>query len=179
MSRSGFPAHHRRRGISGASALRFAAASAIEALENRRLFATFSVQDDAFVRDGSFADTNFGGATTLFTQNAPDETREAYLKFDLTSASTIGTAILRVDAKTQSGSTDDQRIAIYGVSDTTWGEGNGTTSNPSGDGADNDNTPANEITFTNRPDSTGAPIDIITISGDQEQGYAFDVTNYV
>src|SRR5438045_4037120 len=142
MSRSGFPAHRRRRrGISGASALRFATASAIEALENRRLFATFSVQDDAFVRDGSFADTNFGAATTLFTQNAPDETREPYLKFDLSGASTIGTAILRVDAKTQSASTDDQRVAVYGVSDTAWVEGNGTTSNAAGDGNDNDNSP--------------------------------------
>lgn len=170
-------AAHRR--TPTAAAVRCAAASTVQTLENRRLFATFTVQSDAFVRDGSFADTNFGAADVLFTKNAADDTREAYLKFDLSSASTIGTAILRMDAKTQSASTDDQRVAVFAVSDTAWVEGNGDTSNASGDGNDTDNSPANEITFANRPDTASAPIDIITISGDQEQGYAFDVTNYV
>ena len=144
-----------RRRRSPAAVRSAAVASAIELLEERRLFATFNVQDDAFVRDGSFADTNFGAATVLFTQNAPDQTREAYLKFDLSSASTVGTAILRVDAKTQSASTDDTRVAIYAISDTTWVEGNGNTSNAAGDGSDTDNTPANELTFNNRPSASG------------------------
>src|SRR3982750_672775 len=102
MSRRSVAPPRPARTPNSAAALRYAAAAAIEALEDRRLFATFNVQVDSFVRDGSFSGTNFGPAAVLFTKNAADDVREAYLTFDISGASTVGTAVLRLDAKTQS-----------------------------------------------------------------------------
>jgi hypothetical protein len=177
----GFLAHRlsRRPARVAARAAAVAAAAALETLEARQLFATFAATEDAFVREGAFANTNFGAAAALFTKNTAGDAREAYVKFDVSGSPTVGTAVLRVDAKTQAAATPDQRVAIYAASSTSWVEGNGTTTNDAGDGADTDNSPANEITFANRPAAAGAPLDIITVSGSQEQGYAFDVTRYV
>jgi hypothetical protein len=177
----GFLPHRPRR--TGRSALRAAAVAAsptFEALEGRQLFATFAATADAFVREGAFAGANFGAAAELFSKNAVGDLRAAYLKFDVSGAQSAGTAVLRIDAKTQSAATPDQRVAIYAVPSTNWVEGNGTTTTPTGDGADTDNNPSGEITFANQPATVGAgPLDIIIVSGDQQQGYAFDVTDYV
>src|SRR5688572_17466120 len=112
----GFLPHRPRR--TGRSALRaavVAAAPTFEALEGRQLFATFAATADAFVREGAFAGANFGAAAELFSKNAAGDVREAYLKFDVSGAASAGTAVLRIDAKTQSAATPDQRVAIYAV----------------------------------------------------------------
>lgn len=163
---------------SSARALRCAVAASLEALEERRLFATFTPVADTFVREGAFAGTNFGASTALFTKAAAGDTREAYLRFDI-GPSNVGMAVLRMDARLEGASAPDTRVGIFAVSDTGWVEGNGTTSNSGGDGADADNSPAGEMTFSNRPPAAGPAIDIVTISGNADQGYAWDVTNHV
>ncbi len=73
-------------------------AAALEALEERRLFATFAATADTFVRDGgTFAGVNFGASDLLFTKNAAGDTR-GRTKFDVAGAGTVGTAVLRFDA---------------------------------------------------------------------------------
>ncbi len=151
----------------------------IEALEQRQLFALINAIADSFVRDGAFVSTNFGAAPLLYSKDASGDTREAYVKFDLSSAGTIGTAVLRFDAMMQTNTSLATRVGIFGLTSADWPEGNGTTSNASGDGTDTDNNPAGELTFNNRPAATSSePIDIITITGGVQQSYALDVTNF-
>lgn len=153
--------------------------ASVEAMESRQLFAAVTPVADAFVREGTFAGTNFGAANALFVKNGGGDTREAYLKFDVSSAGAVGSAVLRMDARLQNASTPDTRVGIFAVTETGWVEGNGNTTGGDGEGTDTDNNPAGELTFTNRPASSGPAVDIITIGGAAQQSYAFDVTNHV
>lgn len=60
--------------------------------------ATLYPSGDAYVRDGTYANSNFGSASTLtIKQEAPGYNRKAVLKFDLSSISgTIGSARLKL-----------------------------------------------------------------------------------
>src|SRR5690606_24730119 len=53
---------------------------------------------DAYVRGGTYANTNFGSETELFVKNdkTANNTREAFFKFNLSSVSQIGSAKVRL-----------------------------------------------------------------------------------
>src|SRR5438270_5598869 len=52
---------------------------------------------DAYVRDGSYASTNYGSSTALYVKtDTTGFNRDSYLKFDLSSVSSIGSATLRL-----------------------------------------------------------------------------------
>jgi hypothetical protein len=81
---------------------------------------------DAYVRDGSWASTNFGAASTLVSKKgvSPDATRRSYLKFDISGigGSPVEHAALRLYGHLSNASTLQAETTIYTVGDTTWGE---------------------------------------------------------
>jgi len=84
---------------------------------------TFTPVADAYVRDGTYANTNFGTTTTLTTKNDASSgyTRHSYLRFDLSTYNgTVSNAKLRLYPSTvgTSGITN----ALASVANITWGE---------------------------------------------------------
>jgi N-acetylneuraminic acid mutarotase len=120
---------------------------------------TLSPTADAFVRNGTFATTNYGtdASLTVKGSNVNNYARKAYLKFTLSSSTTsITSAKLRVyglnidNASTVS-------LSCYGVDTDTWTEG--------------------AINFNNSP-ATGSNLSSASINN-QGKYVEFDVTTYV
>jgi hypothetical protein len=82
------------------------------------------VAADAFVRAGSYANTNFGSEIGLTIKNdkKSDNTREVYIRFDLSSvsATTIARAVVRLVPVSVGSSGQVHRAAL--VSSNDWGE---------------------------------------------------------
>lgn len=116
--------------------------------------------NDAYVRDGANANTNFGSANELqIKTGGAGFNRLSYIKFDLSSVSSI------VDAKLQlfGNMSDTQNISIpislFPVAENTW----------TGSG----------ITFNNKPSAGTTQVASTTVVGTTQTLYEFDVTNYV
>ena len=78
---------------------------------------------DAYVRDGSSANTNFGSATSLEVRTSgTGNNRWTYLRFDTTGLTSIGSARLRLFGSLSATALMSIRTAVYGASNTTWGE---------------------------------------------------------
>ncbi len=115
---------------------------------------------DAFVRDGSSANTNNGIATTLKVSSdgvdGSGNNRQAYLKFDVsTLPAVVHQIVLRVWGGV--GTSGSDALAAYSVSNTTWTE--------------------RGITWNNRPAPDANPLDTVTVAKSLYQD--FDVTSYV
>jgi RHS repeat-associated protein len=113
---------------------------------------------DAYVLDGSWANSNFGTSTWLFTKTdntAQLENYDSYLKFDLSTVASVASATLRLNS-----ASGDQTIGgtLYAVSDTTWSE--------------------TGITWNNKP-ARGAALGSITVSGSKFIYREIDVSSYV
>lgn len=115
---------------------------------------------DAYVRDGSYASTNFGNATTLEVKKSSTTgyNRIAYLKFDVTDAINVATATLRLNLASHG--TADAPIAVYSCADTSWTE--------------------SSITWNTRP-AEGSLLDTVTVSASAVNGtwFEWDVSSYV
>lgn len=83
-------------------------------------------QEDALIRDGSHADSNFGTDTELMAKLASSNfTRESYLKFDVSSLATTGTifsAKLILEPTTAGTDAALTQIEVKKVDDDTWSE---------------------------------------------------------
>jgi hypothetical protein len=114
---------------------------------------------DAFVRDGTSADSNFGTATTLEvkTTTSAGTNRIAYLRFPLSSISgTVTGATLRLQGSRPSN--NGVLDSVFAVASTGWGE--------------------TSITWNNKPSlgaAQGTGVAVTTTA----QFYAWDVTSYV
>ncbi|MRN53779.1 glycoside hydrolase family 9 protein [Paenibacillus monticola] len=118
---------------------------------------------DAYVRDGTYAATNYGTAATIDVKGDPDEgyNRKGFVRFDLTgrSGSSVASALLKVYCNAASASTP---VKIYGLTGSDeWIE--------SGTGS---------ITWNNQPGSTGAVL-VGTINVPSAGWYTIDATGYV
>ncbi len=118
---------------------------------------------DAYVRDGTYAGTNYGTASTIDVKGDPDTgyNRKGFMKFDLTgrSGTSVSSAILKVYCNAVSAATP---VVIYGLSGTdTWVESG-----------------SSSITWNNQPGSTGA-VTIGTLNVTAAGWYNIDVTSYV
>ena len=84
---------------------------------------TLAPTDDAYVRDGTYATTNFGSATTLTVKSdATSYKRNAHLKFDLTPVATVSAATLRLYVSSVN-SDATRTISIYSATTAGWTEG--------------------------------------------------------
>lgn len=113
---------------------------------------------DAYVRDGTSKTTNFGGATTLDVRTGTKngDSRDAYLKFDLTSMANVKTAKLRIFAALSAAGTIG--TSVYSVANTTWTESG--------------------ITWNTKP-PLGAALASTNVTSTTYGWYELDVTNYV
>jgi hypothetical protein len=118
---------------------------------------------DAHVRDGASASTNFGTATLLevrTTGTANDgNNRDAYFKFDLSTAGSIGTVKLRTYASLSASGT--VATSAYPVAVTSWIESG-----------------AGSITWSNKP-ALGTALGSVSVTGTTYAWYEIDVTSYI
>lgn len=114
---------------------------------------------DAHVRDGSNAGTNYGSAREMHAKGGGSGgTRHTYLKFDLSQASSVGQATLRLNIK-QNNTGGGVALNARWVADTTWSESG--------------------VNWNNRP-PMGAVLSGVTTNGSTTFAwYEFDVTAYV
>jgi uncharacterized repeat protein (TIGR03803 family) len=122
---------------------------------------TLGATADAYVRNGSYANTNFGSATQLLIKQAvsPDD-RVAYLTFNLkgVAASSLKQATLRLFGALQTGSNPNLKINVLAVAQTGWSE--------------------STITFKNAP-ATGAVLGSAVVPNSTSQWYTFNLTSYL
>ncbi|MGB7160954.1 MAG: DNRLRE domain-containing protein [Tepidisphaeraceae bacterium] len=114
----------------------------------------------AYVRNGSHAGLNFGSATDVIVKKSSTSgnTREAYLKFDLGNATTIGSAKLRLYGRlsdTQNGSVP---VSIYSASNTSWSE--------------------SSLKWSNKPASGSTVRGSLSVTGTSAKWYEIDLTSF-
>ncbi len=112
---------------------------------------------DSYARDGTYANTNFGTATTMVVKSdAAGYNRNAFMKFAFTDTA-VTAAVLRFYVP--AANTDPTRvISVYGITDTSWGE--------------------TAITWNNMP-TAGTKLGTITVTNQAGTWYQFDVTSYI
>ncbi|HKO96282.1 MAG TPA: SBBP repeat-containing protein [Pyrinomonadaceae bacterium] len=122
---------------------------------------------DSYVRDGTFAGTNFGTATSLRVQTGTKQNQgnnsDAYFKFDLSGiGQNISSAKLRVSASLSAAGSLSS--SVFSVANTSWIE--------SGTGS---------ITWNNRPPRGGTPLPnaSMAVASTTLTTFDIDVTNYV
>jgi hypothetical protein len=93
--------------------------------------AVLNPTDDALVRGGVYANTNYGGSTSLQVKNASaDNVRETYLKFNVSSLGTAFTsAKLRLFAQLNSSENSNVVTSVYKSPVDGWSEGTLTWNN--------------------------------------------------
>ena len=122
-------------------------------------FNTITPEADAYVRNGTFATTNFGASTVLETRTTDlaDSQRDAYMRFDLTGVTgTPLAALLRVEATTGSGA--PVNLGAYEVADIGWVE--------------------TSINWNNRP-PLGSLLSSTAVTGTTNLFYDYDVSSHV
>jgi hypothetical protein len=116
---------------------------------------------DAYVRSGQYANTNFGGDASLQVKrqdNDVDNNRRTFLRFDISSLTTISSAKLRLYGNRPTGSSP---AAAYAVMDNGWIESGATG-----------------ITWNNKPGTLDQQDGNVTI-GTTLKYYEFDVKAWV
>jgi hypothetical protein len=116
---------------------------------------------DAFVRDGSSANSLYGTQTVLeVKKDGTSYSRESYLRFDYSSftGSTVSNTKLRVYVSIV-GTAPSRIISVYGLTNTTWAE--------------------STINWNNKPTESGTLIGSYTINNASSVWYELDVTSYI
>ena len=113
---------------------------------------------DALVRNGSYANTNYGKDTSLVVKSSTGSgySRSSYLKFSLSSADNISSAKLRIYGR-NTDNTGSVNVSSFGVDSDSWTESG--------------------ITWNNAPAASTAVLSSVGVN-DQGAYYEFDVTNY-
>ena len=119
---------------------------------------TIAPSADAFIRNGTYASTNYGSDVSLVVKGstATNFSRRSYLKFPLSGVSNIVSAKLRVYGNNTE-STTAISVSAHGITDDSWTESG--------------------ITWNNAPSSSTAIASIGV--NNVAKYYEWDVTNYV
>ncbi|MEO6218796.1 MAG: DNRLRE domain-containing protein [Ginsengibacter sp.] len=114
---------------------------------------------DAYVRNGAYANNNYGSITSLIVKGSPNSgfTRYSYLKFSLGSIVNVKSAKLRIYGYNMD-NTSVINMAVYSVNDDSWSE--------------------TGITFNNAP-ASGALSLSSTVVNDVIAYYELDVSDFV
>jgi alpha-L-fucosidase 2 len=119
---------------------------------------TLQPTQNATVRSGTYANTNYNGATTIRVKNdPPDNTRNVYLTFDTSSMPSVSSAVINLYV-VGTGTTASRTISVYQEPTTSWLE--------------------STITWNNAP-AAGTLIGTFNVSTTTGIYYNFDVTSYV
>lgn len=119
---------------------------------------TLIPSEDAFVRNGTYATTNYGRDTALWVKASPSSgySRASYLKFSLDTIAKVGSAKLRVYGRITD-NVANANVSFFGVDNDSWAD--------------------TLITYNNAP-AGSVPLTNASITN-QAQYYELDVTNYV
>ncbi|HWR35267.1 MAG TPA: IPT/TIG domain-containing protein [Clostridia bacterium] len=119
---------------------------------------TLNPTADTYVRGGTYSSTNFGASTLLNarTSTVPDNYRDAYLKYDLGTISSVTSA--KIQFLSRLGTTASVLTEVRSVADTSWAEAG--------------------MTYDTRP-ALGTVLGTVTVSGSTYVWYEVDVTSYV
>jgi len=114
---------------------------------------------DAYVRNGSYAATNYGSSTSLVVKSATESgfIRASYLKFSLSTVSAVSSAKLRLYGRNVD-NTERVSFSCYGVNNDSWTESG--------------------ITYNNAPTALTTPSASASVTG-VAQYSELDVTDYV
>ncbi|HEX8915203.1 MAG TPA: hypothetical protein VF796_22820, partial [Humisphaera sp.] len=128
--------------------------------------------------NASFADANFGADAFLRVSRDSDDQFVAYLTFDISSVTSVGSASLQLFGGQQDLLDGTNFVSVFSVPDPTWVEGNGThPPDQSGAGLNLDDNPAGELRWNNRPAQGSGDLDTVGVGIDQV--YSWDVTSYL
>jgi uncharacterized delta-60 repeat protein len=120
----------------------------------------FNATGDAYVRDGSYANTNFGTALQLVVKDGPTGlNRLSYITFNLSSLSSVNSVNLQLYGELSAANSTPIATQVFGVSNTSWSE--------------------TGITYNNKPASTGSSLGTIAVSNTTLNLYTLDLTAYV
>jgi glucose/arabinose dehydrogenase len=124
--------------------------------------ATFTPTADAYTRDGSFGNTNYGDSIDMLIKrsNTVGNSREGYVTFDTSGAAPGGTAKLRLFGQlgNLTSTIKPVPVGVYAVANTSWA--------------------ADTITHNTRP-TPGALLKTTSVVTGAAQWYEWDVTDYV
>jgi uncharacterized delta-60 repeat protein len=122
--------------------------------------ATLRAGADAYARDGSHANTNFGNATALqVKQGATGWNRDAYLRFDLSAVDTVSSAELRLFGRLDNTQAASAGFTVYNAANTTWSE--------------------TGLTWNNKPAAGTTVRGSGTVTGTTGQWYELDLTAFL
>lgn len=127
---------------------------------NNTAVISLAASADAYVRDGTYGDANYGAATTLVIKGNSSGggfARASYLKFSLATVTSAQSAILRLYGRNTE-STTTITVMAYGVNDDSWTE--------------------STITWNNAPAALTSTLTTVNVS-DAAMYYDFDVTPFV
>jgi hypothetical protein len=113
-----------------------------------------------YVRDGSSAKTNFGGASEVLAKKSSSSgnNREVNVKVDLNSLGSFSSVQLRFFGKA-SDDTAAVKVAAYGSTNTSWSE--------------------NGVTWNNRPATTGSALSTATVTGTDGEWYSWEIGSFL
>jgi len=122
---------------------------------------TLSVAAATYVRNGSFANQNFGTSNDLIVKRSgtSGNTREIYLKFDLSSLSAMNTAKLRLNGRLSATTNSNVLTRIYSATNTSWSE--------------------TGLTWNNKPASGSTVRGSLTVNGTTATWYEVDLTAFL
>jgi glucose/arabinose dehydrogenase len=114
---------------------------------------------DAMVRDGTNAAVNYGAGIDMGVKRSANagNTRETYLRFDLSGVATVGSATLRLFGRLTAA--EALQVNVHSASDTTWSEGG--------------------ITWDNRPAADAAVLASATLTATTSQWVEWDLTAFL
>jgi hypothetical protein len=115
----------------------------------------------SYVRNGTFAGQNFGTSTDLVVKKSATvgNTRETYLKFDLSSLSSITTAKLRMNARLSDTSNASVLTQVFSATNTSWTE--------------------TGLTWNNKPASGTTVRGSLIVTGTTSTWYEVDLTSFL
>jgi hypothetical protein len=116
---------------------------------------------DTYVRDGTYAASNFGTATALEIKknSSSGYTRETWLRFDLSSVASASSAKLRLYGKLSEAMTGGVTVTVSSSTNTTWSE--------------------TALTWNTRPAVGTTTLASAVVSGTSSKWYEFDLANFV
>jgi len=115
---------------------------------------------NAYTRDGSYATTNFGGATLLQLKDGGSGwDRYIFLQFNISTLTTVNSATLQLYGNIDGTSPTDLGVAVYGVAGNAWTE--------------------NAITWNTQPAIGTTVLASNTITNSTPQWYSFNLTSYI
>lgn len=116
---------------------------------------------DAYVRDGTYAGSNFGSAPDLVVKRSVNagNSRETFVSFDISAVSDIATGKLRLYGRLSDTTAASLVATVYPAPGAAWGE--------------------STINWNNRPVASSTALGTITVAGTTAKWYELDVSPFL